>query len=86
MFLKSSKVFSVSLKTLSNKNIYICIPPLLQDNKYVTDFKKKAELFNCFFAKLCSIIDNSSELPLSFRKKADNSISAITFTCDDIAT
>ena len=48
---------------LSNKKIP-CIPPrLLQDNKYVTDLKNKAELFNLFFAKQCSIIDNSSELP-----------------------
>ena len=36
---------------LSNKKIP-CIPPrLLQDNKYVTDLKNKAELFNLFFAK-----------------------------------
>ena len=39
-----------------------------------------------FFAKQCSIIDNSSELPSNFLKKTDKSISAITFTCDDIAT
>ena len=54
--------------------------------KYVTDFKKKAELFNLFFAKQCSIIDNSGELPLNVLEKTDKSISAITFTGDDIAT
>ena len=70
---------------LNNKKIP-CIPPLLQDNKYVTDFKKKAELFNLFFAEQCSKIDNSSKLPLNFLKKPDRSISAITFSCDDIAT
>ena len=70
---------------LNNKKIP-CIPPLLQNNKYVTDFKKKAELFNLFFAKQCSIIDNSSELPSNFLKKTDKSIFAITFTCNDIAT
>ena len=31
-------------------------------------------------------IDNSSELPLNFLKKADQSISTITFTREDIAT
>ena len=39
-----------------------------------------------FFAEQCSILDNSSELPSNFFKKTDKSISAISFTCDDIAT
>ena len=34
----------------------------------------------------CSIIDKSSELLSNFLKKTDKSISAITFTSDDIAT
>ena len=47
----SLKTYWAILKTLlSNKKIP-CIPPLLQDNKYVTDFKKKTDLLNCFFAK-----------------------------------
>ena len=62
-----------------------CILPLLQDNKCVTDFKKKPELCNYFFNKQCFIIDNSNELPLNFPKNTDKYISAITFTCDDIA-
>ena len=73
-------------KILLNNNKIPCIPPLLQNNKYVTDFKKKAELFNLFFVKQCSRIDNSNELPLNFLKKTDKSISAIIFSCDDIAT
>ena len=69
-----------------NKTKIPCIPPLLEDNKYVTDLKKKAELFNLFFAQQCSKIDNSSELPLNFLKKTDKSVSAIAFAYDDIAT
>ena len=38
----------------------------IQDNKYVTDFNKKTELFNLLFTKQCSIIKNSSEQPLNF--------------------
>ena len=60
----SLKTYWSLLKTLLNNNknsLY-----LLQDNKYVTDFKKKAELFNLLFAKQCSKIDNSNELPLNF--------------------
>ena len=82
----SLKTYWSILKTLLNNKKIPCIPPLLQDNKYVTDFKKKAELFNLFFAKQCSIIDNSSELSSNILKKTDKSISAIAFTCDDIAT
>ena len=54
--------WSILKLLLSNKEVP-CIPPLFHQNKFVTDFKKKAELFNCFFAKQCSIINNSSELP-----------------------
>ena len=51
-----------------------------------TDGKKKAELFYLFFANECSIIDDSSGLPLNFKKSSEKSISAITVTCDGIAT
>ena len=60
----SLKTYWSLLKALLNNNknsLY-----LLQDNKYVTDFKKKAEIFNLLFAKQCSKIDNSNELPLNF--------------------
>ena len=82
----SLKTYWSLLKILLNNKKIPCIPPLLQNNKYVTDFKKKAELFNLFFVKQCSKIDNSNELPLNFLKKTDKSISVITFFCDDIAT
>ena len=26
-----------------------CTPPLFDDNKFITDFKEKAEVFNSFF-------------------------------------
>ena len=35
---------------LNNKKIPI-IPPVFHENKFVTDFKEKAELFNALFAK-----------------------------------
>ena len=55
----SAKTYWAVLKSLLNKKKVPSIPPLFHQNKYVTDFKKKAELFNCFFAKQCSIINNS---------------------------
>ena len=59
----SAKTYWAVLKSLLNKKKVPSIPPLFHQNKYVTDFKKKAELFNRFFAKQCSIINNSSEIP-----------------------
>ena len=38
------------------------ILPIFHDNKFITDFSKKADL-NSFFAKQSSIIENNSVLP-----------------------
>ena len=82
----SAKTYWSILKALLNNKKIPCIPPLFHEGKYVTDFKKKAELFNSFFAKQCSIIQNSSKLPLTLNKKTENSISSITFNRNDITT
>ena len=82
----SAKTCWSILKSLLNNNKIPCIPPLFHQNKYVTDLKRKTELFNCFFAKQCCIINNSSELPSNIYKKTDKSISTVTFTSDDIAS
>ena len=37
------------LKTMLNDKKVPCIPPIFHDNKFVTDFSKKADLFNSFF-------------------------------------
>ena len=67
----SAKTYWSILKTfLSNKKIS-CIPPLFYQGKYVTDFKKKAELFNSFFARQCFIIQNSSKLLLTLNNKTE---------------
>ena len=62
---KNIKVYWTLLKRFVNNKKLPLIPPLFHGNEYVTDFKKKAELFNSFFAKQCSLISNSSELPLT---------------------
>ena len=80
------KTYWSILKILFNNKKIPCIPPLLKDNNYVTNFQKKAQLFNLFFAKQCCLIENSSELLLNFYKKTGKSISVIRFVCDDIAT
>ena len=78
----SAKTYWSILKTLLNNKKIPCIHQLFHRGKYVAGFKKKAELFNSFFAKQCSIIQNSSKLPLTLSK--EKSISSITFNCNDI--
>ena len=52
---------------LYNKKIPT-IPPLLVDGKLVSDFCKKTNILNNFFASMCTPIDNTScLLPFSYR-------------------
>ena len=58
---RSSKAYwSLHKIFLNNKKISI-IPPLYHKNEFVIGFRKKAELFNSFFANQCSLISNSRE-------------------------
>ena len=61
-----------------------CIPLLFHDNKFITDFKEKSKIFNYFFAKHCSLIDNGSTLTSLFPLITEQSFSDIEFTVEDI--
>ena len=47
---------------LSNKKI-LSIPPLLVNAEMISNFSKKAELFNKFLASQCTPLSNTSPLP-----------------------
>ena len=68
---------------LNNKKIPL-IPPLFHENRFIIDFKEKAELFNSFFSKQCSLITNNSKLLISPSYLADKRLSSMTFSADDI--
>ena len=80
----AAKYYWSLLKTMLNDKKVPCIPPIFHDNKFVTDFSKKADLFNSFFAKQCSIIENNSVLPSSTIPVTDQYLANIEFTKDDI--
>ena len=46
-----------------------CIPPLFNNNKFISNFRDEAELFNNFFARQCTLIDNASEIPATLQPK-----------------
>ena len=59
----SAKTYWSILKTfLNNKKIPV-IPPIFHDNKFITDFKQKAEIFNSHFSKQCAPLTNNSKIP-----------------------
>ena len=51
---------------------------------FITDFKEKAELFNYFFSKQCSLLANHSKLPASLSFRTDKRLSSVTFSAEDI--
>ena len=59
----SSKAYWSILIRFSNDKKIPCIPPVFRDNKFVIDFREKAEPFNTFFAEQCSLTNNNSKLP-----------------------
>ena len=56
----SPKTYWSVLQSFHINNKMPCIPPIFHENRFVLNFKEKAELFNSFFATQCSIIDNGS--------------------------
>ena len=65
----SPKSYWSILKTFLNNKKIPSIPPLLHQDKFIIDFKDKAEMFNNVFADHCSILRNKSELPAILSKK-----------------
>ena len=61
-----------------------CILPIWRNDNHITDFKEKAETFNSFFAKQCTIVNNTSKHSTNSFKRANNCLSMISFTKDDI--
>ena len=83
--LTSPKTYwSIFKRFLNNKKIP-CIPPLFHENKFITDFKGKAELFNHFFVNQCSLLSNNSVLPTDLPQLTNNCLDSIHFSGSDIA-
>ena len=60
------------------------MPPLFHENRFITDFKEKAELFNSFFSKQCSLLNNCSRLPTNPKYVTDERLRTMIFTADNI--
>ena len=67
---------------LNNKKIPV-IPPFFHYNKFITDIKQKAEIFNSHFSKQCTPLINNSKIPSEYPQKPNESLSSITFEIND---
>ena len=82
--LTSTKCYWSLLKTILNEKKLPCIPPIFHNNKYVTDFKEKSEIFNSFFANQCSLIPNNSILPSELKLLTEHTLTSCDFSESDI--
>ena len=58
--------------------------PLLINNKILSGFTEKVNLFNDFFATQCTPLPNSSVLPSAISFKTQSRLSSISFEKEDI--
>ena len=57
------KDFWNAFKRISNKTKQLNIPTIVLNDTYISNFAKKANIFNDYFADQCTILDNDSTLP-----------------------
>ena len=58
-----AKTYWSILKSFYNYRKVPLIPPLLIDDKFVTDIETKINIFNKFFADQCQPLNNAIDLP-----------------------
>ena len=74
--LTSLKTYWSILKTFLNNKKIPCIPPLFHENKFITGFKEKVELFNHFFVNQCSLLSNNSVLPINLPQLTTSAVTS----------
>ena len=60
-----AKTYWSILKTFYKGKKTPLIPPLLVNDKFVTDMKTKADIFNKFFAEECTPLKSDSKIPIN---------------------
>ena len=70
------KAYWSTLNEIINRNKVTNIPPLLENGVFVTNYQTKADVFNEFFAKQCSLLPNDSSIP-AFTPKCDKILSSV---------
>ena len=72
------------IETLLNGKKVPCIPPIYDNNRYVTDFEEKCQLFNSYFSEQCTLLKNISTLSNTCSKHTNNILDTTVFSKEDI--
>ena len=67
------------LKRFFNNMKILIPPPHFHEKGFATDFKEKTEVFNTFFAKQSSLINDKSLLPAALKFFKENRLSTLKF-------
>ena len=84
LLLQTKTYYWSILKTFHNDKKISQIPPLLVDDKFVTDMKIKADIFNKFFAEQCTPLKNDSKLPSNQIYLTQSRLVSLNFNEDEI--
>ena len=80
----STKCYWSLIKTLLNGKKVPCVPPIYDNNRYVTDVKEKCQLWFSYFSEQCTLLKYISTLPNTCSKHTNNILSTIIFLKADI--
>ena len=72
------------LKIILNGKKIPCIPPIYHNDKFVSDIKKKCDLFNSYFADQCTPLVNDSKLPSVLTVHTESLLESFHFSADHI--
>ena len=78
------KTYWSILKTFYNDKKIPLIPPLLVDDKFVTDIQMKANIFNKFFAEQCTPLNNNSSLPVNQIFSTQSNLMSLDFNENEL--
>ena len=81
---KNAKGYWSLIKMFLNNKKTLLIPPLYYNNRFIKDFKEKAELFHSFFSKQCSLISNNSSLHNYINYTTGRRLSAVALSVEAI--
>ena len=77
--MNNTKTYWSILETFYNGKKVSIIPPLLINDKLISDFEIKSNLFKKFFASQCTPLDNSSKITESETYITNTRLSSIEF-------
>ena len=64
------KSFWTAFKRIVNTKKQTNIPPIIENDVYISDFSQKANIFNEYFATQCTINDNGSTQYIPYTNKS----------------